>query len=128
MKDIIFSTLLFKITNDIKTQTFSDILGLIVILIFTVFITNKNILNYIYDKSDSLIKYYNNYNYITFKCEEHKSSLRFKAIMYFINKNNNKTITSVLEGPNMKWSNKIHDMVEDKNNVLDRRKKIENVM
>ena len=28
-----------------------------------------------------------NGNYITFKCEEHKSSLRFKAIMYFINKN-----------------------------------------
>lgn len=114
LDDIIRTNILFNSINKIDIyniiNTGNIIIDTIIIIIFLqliIYMFQGNINNVILHKLNIIFKYFNNTNKLIFYTTDHvnekESSKRFRAIMFFISKNNDDSVKSLIELTNYKY-------------------------
>jgi SpoVK/Ycf46/Vps4 family AAA+-type ATPase len=117
MQDYLTTSIVLGTINKINSgYILLDFIYIVSLLLGVTIFTNQQFKNNIYNKYRHLLKYFDQSNYVTIKCEDRNLSARFKAIMHYVNmNNNNKSINGIIENIQMKWSKKANDFEEDKN-------------
>ena len=118
MQDYLSTSILLGVINKINSgYIILDFIYIIVILLSVTIFTHQQFKNTFYNNYRHFLKIFDRSNYVTIKCEDRNLSARFKAIMHYINTNNNKnkSINSIIENIQLKWSSKTNDFEEDKN-------------
>lgn len=109
--------MLFSYINKINSGSFlmDSIYTIFLISIF--YIVNSNVKNIILKKMNTYYSYFDKTNKIIFSSVEKDTSKRFRAVMFFISKNCDKTVKSLVEKTDLRYNRHSDTMEETKNSV-----------
>ena len=111
--DILMSNLLLGHIPKMSTgHIVCDILCIIMAFLIITYAHQSNFKLRLINFIDSIISNYDTTNKIVFSCSDENANKRFRAIMFFISKQNNPSVKRLLEIVDIKFNQKLNDYAE----------------
>ena len=111
--DLFISNLLLSHIPKINTgHIMFDILCIIIAFLTITYFHQSNFKLRLAKFIDSIISNYDTTNKIVFSCSDDSANKRFRAIMFFISKQNNPSVKKLLEIVDIKFNSKLNDYAE----------------